>query len=201
MFAGLSENEKVQVRQIINRLLSANILVKEREPELYQKARRHKAILDDFFKTLGWTFILDDRHDCAFVHSPENAHRLRLTRDDSIWLLILRLFYQEKRSELALSSFPIVSLHEIRAKYATFQIPFVNKTRLQELIKLGIAYKLIHPIDNDLRSDDCRFTLYHSLLHAVNSEQVEELYQRIARYAQDEGCETENEMAEEIETD
>ncbi|MBS3985402.1 MAG: DUF4194 domain-containing protein [Selenomonadales bacterium] len=197
MFAGLSENEKEQMRDIVNRLLSVNILVKAREPELYHLARRHRATLDDFFKALGWNFVLDDRHDCVFVHSPEALHRLRLTREESIWILVLRLLYQEKRSELALSDFPLVSLHEIRAKYATFQIPFVNKTRLQDLIKLGVRNSLFRPLDTDLRSDDCRFTLYHSLLHAVSAEKIEDLSHRIARYTQDEGGEPESEVAEE----
>ncbi|MDP3487046.1 MAG: DUF4194 domain-containing protein [Bacillota bacterium] len=198
MFADLSENEKEQVRDIINRLLSVNILVKNTEPERYQLARRHKTVLGEFFKGLGWNFVMDDRHDCVFVHSPEAMHRLRLTKDESIWILVLRLLYQEKRSELALSEFPVVSLHEIRDKYATFQITFVNKTRLQDLIKLSRQYMLLSAIDNDIRSDDCRFTLYHSLLHAVSAEKVEQLYQRIQRYLEEGGAP--DEVAEETET-
>ncbi|MBS3938986.1 MAG: DUF4194 domain-containing protein [Peptococcaceae bacterium] len=198
MFDDLSENDKEQVRDIVNRLLSVNILVKDTEPERYQWARRHKTVLGEFFKGLGWSFVMDDRHDCVFVHSPESMHRLRLTRDESIWILVLRLLYQEKRSELALSEFPVASLHEIRAKYATFQIPFVNKTRLQDFIKLAVRYKLLSTIDDDIRSDDCRFTLYHSLLHAVSAEKVEQLYQRIKRYLEDGGAP--DEVAEEAET-
>ncbi len=98
---------------------------------------------------------------------------------------------------MALSEFPVASLREIRSKYATFQIPFVNKTKLQDLVKLAAKYQLLSAIDSDIRSDDSRFTLYHSLLHAVSAEKVEQLYQRVARYLEEGGAP--NEVAEEAE--
>ncbi len=178
----LSEHEAGRLREVINRLLAVNFLNKEQEREHYLVARRHRQGLEEFFRFLGWEIVFDDRHECLFVLSPEAGCRRNLTREESIWLLVLRLIYQEKRQGLSLSEFPVTTLHEIRAKYEAFRLPLFNKTRLQELVRLGTQYKLLEPLDDDIRSDDCAFRLFHTLLYAVQADTVEKLYQKIAGY-------------------
>nr|WP_277998919.1 DUF4194 domain-containing protein [Moorella sulfitireducens] len=180
----ISEQDRERLRDVINRLLAVNFLNKEQEREHYLVARRHRQALEDFFRFLGWEIVFDDRHECIFVLAPEAGCRRNLTREESIWLLVLRLIYQEKRQGLSLSEFPVTTLHEIRAKYEAFRLPLFNKTRLQELVRLGTQYRLLEPLDDDLSSDDCAFRLFHTLLYAVRADTVEKLHQKIANYEQ-----------------
>ncbi|MGQ9778581.1 MAG: DUF4194 domain-containing protein [Bacillota bacterium] len=182
MFADLSEGEREQLRDLINRLLTTNFLVKAVERERYLQARRLQSSLAEFFHFLGWEFILDDQHECIAVIPSDPRHLRRLTREESIWLLILRLIYQEKREGLSLAEFPVTTLHEIRAKYQTFRLPLFNKTRFGQLVQLGIKYSLLQPLDEDLQADDCRFRLFHTLLHALSIEGIERIGQRLLSY-------------------
>lgn len=176
----LTERETLIVSSIVNRLLAVNYLVKHRDREIYIHALRYKENLQLLFKFLGWTIVFDDRNDVIFVTSTE--HKRNLQKDETIWLLILRLIYQEKRQNLILSEFPVTTVGEIRSKYDTFQLDFFNKTRLQEAIRLATSYQLIELIDSDYSSDASRIKLFHSLLHVVNMEEVSVLSERIQKF-------------------
>lgn len=182
MFADLSEGEREQLRNLINRLLATNFLAKAVEREQYLQARRLQSALAEFFKFLGWELVLDDQHDCVCVIPPEAGHLRHLTREESIWLLVLRLIYQEKREGFSLAEFPLTTLNEIRAKYQTFRLPLFNKTRFGQLVRMGIQYSLLEPLDEDLQADDCRFRLFHTLLHAVGIAEIERTSQRLRTY-------------------
>ncbi|WP_088076838.1 MULTISPECIES: DUF4194 domain-containing protein [Bacillaceae] len=201
MFISGSEIEQKELQDIINKLLSVNFLVKELDRTSYYLANRHKHKLEEFFKFLGWDFVIDDRHETIFVASPKGLHRKRLSREESIWLLVLRIIYQEKREGLSLSEFPITTLYEIKAKYETFRLPSFTKSKVNEYIRLCVRYQLMQPIDSDLHSDDCRFRLFHSWLHMIDSESIQQLNDKISRYELGIGEGDENEMDEETEAD
>jgi len=182
LFDQLGEQDQEKLRNLINRLMNVNFLVKELEREHYQNARKLRPYLEEFFKFLNWEFQIDDRNECIFVYSKEGAHRLRLSREESIALLILRLIYQEKRQGMLLTEFPLTTKYEIRTKYETFRLPFPVKTRFLELIKLFAQYKLLQPIDDEVNLDDCRFRLFHTLLYALDADSIERIHERIKTY-------------------
>lgn len=185
MFDQLSEQEREKLRDLINRLLNVNFLVKELERDRYQAARRLRGPLEEFFKFLNWDFQLDERNECIFAFSKEVAHRLRLTKEESVALLVIRLIYQEKRQDVILTEFPLTSKYEIRAKYVTFRLAFPGKTRFQEIIKLLTQYKLLQTLDEDINLDDCRFRLFHTLLYALDADSIDRIHERIKAYEQE----------------
>lgn len=182
MFDQLSEQDQEKLRDLINRLLNVNFLIKELEREHYQNARKLRPYLEEFFAFLNWEFQIDDRNECIFVSSKEGAHRLRLSQEESIALLVLRLIYQEKRQGVLLTEFPLTTKYEIRAKYETFRLPFPGKTRFLELIRLFTHYKLLQAIDDEINMDDCRVRLFHTLLYALDADSIERIQERIKTY-------------------
>lgn len=200
VFPNVSDQELEKLKELINQLLGVNFLLKEFDRENYLVARRHREALTDYFRFLGWELVIDERHECIALISPRMEHRRRLNREESIWLLVLRLIYQEKRQGLSLSEFPMTTLYEIRTKYQTFRLPFVKQTQLRQLVSFCKKYNLIDIQDVDITLDDCRFVLFHSLLHVIETEQVEVLTEKIRRY--DRGEEVEfDEMDAEVEID
>lgn len=200
MFTNLSELEQKELQTVINQLLSVNFIVKEKDKSGYYMGKRHKEKLEQFFHFLGWDFVFDDRLEIILVTSPKGLHQRRLTREESIWLLVMRLIYQEKREGLSLSNFPVVTLYEIKRKYEAFKLPELQKTKLREFIRMCSHYQLMQPLDSDWHSDDCRFCLYHSWVYMVKAESIEKVSYKIDRYVTDEMEEQADEMVTEIET-
>lgn len=178
----LGEADRQKMSAALNRLLANNILIKEKDRDTYLFIRRNREATQSFFRFLGWDFVLDERHECIYVQGPDSSLRRSLTRDETLWMLILRLIYQEKRESLSLSEFPMTTLHEIRAKYETFRIPWLNATTLDKLIRLCGRYQLLDALDPDIRMDDARFRLFHSWIYVINMDEVKAIAERIERY-------------------
>ena len=182
MFAELSELEQGKVREAIIRLMEVNLLVKEKDRDTYATIRRHRVVLESYFHFLGWELTVDERHECVFLLIPDGRLRKRLDRDHTIWLLVLRLLYEEKRQGLSLSEYPMITLYEIRSKYATFRLNFVNKTTLDKLIQYTAQSQLIDTMDEDNRSDDARFKLFHTWMYLIQMDELSLLRERLDRY-------------------
>jgi hypothetical protein len=183
--ADVGEQEQERLRTVINRLLAANFLVKEKEREAYYLIRRHRERLEQFFHALGWNMVVDDRHECVFVHAPDSRLRRSLNREQTIWFLVLRLIYEEKRQGLSLSDSPLTSVYEVRNKYETFRLPWINRTQLEKLVRLCVRYQLLEPLDDDIRSDECRLRLFHTWMYVVDTEELAVIQEKLERFAEE----------------
>jgi len=201
LLEALGESDMQKMGAALNRLLANNFLVKERDRETYMFLRRHRDAAHAFFRFLRWDFIIDERHEVVYVQGPDSGIRRSFSRDETIWLLILRLIYQEKREALSLSEFPMTTLYEIRAKYDTFRLPWINVTTLDRLVRLCTRFHLLDTLDGDVRSDDCRFRLFHSWIYFINMEEVKSLTERIERYQSKKEDDLFDEMDEETAVD
>lgn len=201
LLEALGESDKQKMAAALNRLLANNFLVKERDRETYMFLRRNREAAQAFFRFLQWDFILDGRHEVVYVQGPDSAIRRSFSRDETIWLLILRLIYQEKRESLSLSEYPMTTLFEIRTKYDTFRLPWINMTTLDRLVRLCTRCHLLDALDGDVRSDDCRFRLFHSWIYFINMEEVKSLTERIERYSSRKEDDLFDEMDEETPVD
>lgn len=197
----LGDSDKQKMRAAVNRLIAINMLVKERDRETYMFLRRNHEAARAFFQFMEWDFIIDDRYEVIFVQGQDSVTRMSFTRDETIWFLIMRLIYQEKREALTLSEFPITTLYEIRVKYDTFRLPWINITTLERLVRLCTRYHLMDVLDSDVRSDDCRFRLFHSWIYFINMEEIKVIIERIDKYRQHKEVDLFDEMDEEATVD
>lgn len=182
MFQELADSERVRLREAINRLLEVNLLVKDKEREMYAVIRRNHAELSVYFQFLGWELTVDERHECVYLHIKDSRLRRRLDRDHTVWLLVLRLLYEEKRQGLTLSDYPMVTLYDIRSKYETFRLEWINRSVLDKLIRLCIQFQLLETLDNDTRTDDARFKLFHTWMYVIQVDEIKQLTERLERY-------------------
>lgn len=201
MWEGIGEQEQQRMKAVLNRLLASNFLVREKDRDAYAVVRRNKEAIERYIQVLGWELVVDERHECLYLQLPDSSFRRSLDKDMSIWMLVLRLLYQEKRQGLSISTFPATTIHEIRSKYETFRLSWLNKTKLDQAIKLCARYHLAEALDSDIRSDDCRIVLYHTWIYAVDIEQLDLLQDRIEQYRTGEGRGLFDEVDEEAEAD
>lgn len=179
----LNEEERIRIRNVIQSLLSCNFLTREHDAALYIAARRYREELAEYFQVIGWEFSVDERYEIVWLLSTGMAHRRALTMEESIWLLVLRLIYEEKRTGLSLSTFPMTTLAEIHAKYLALHLPELKKTALQRLTQLSKQYRLADVLDREL-SEEARIRLFHTLALAVDGEELSDLHKRLEIYRQ-----------------
>jgi hypothetical protein len=117
----LTPNEQAQIADAVRRLLSEGILWREEEADrrLYNFIVRRRELIADYLQVGGWELRHDERVAAFQVVHREGAHRRRLTRDTTIWLLILRLMYAEQRESprIMLTRNPVATVGELASRY------------------------------------------------------------------------------------
>jgi hypothetical protein len=108
---------------------------------------RRRELVADYLAVGGWELRYDERIAVFQVVHREGAHRRRLNRDTTIWLLLLRLVYAEKRERVAVSltRYPTISVEELYTRYTEF-LPgqaVKKKTSLEEALRTLQSLKLI----------------------------------------------------------
>jgi hypothetical protein len=142
----LSPNEQAQFAEAIRRLMADGLIWREEESErrIYHFIARRAASIRDYLSVAGWELRHDERLGIFQVTHNEGAHRRRLNRDTTVWLLLLRLIYAEKRErlEVTLTRHPVVAIGEITQRYSEF---FPGQT-VRKKVSLEDALRTLHDL-------------------------------------------------------
>lgn len=164
----LPPGEQTQFAEAVRRLLGEGLLWREdeRDRRLYGFLARRRNLVADYLQVAGWEVRHDERNAIYHLVHREGAHRRRLTRDTTVWLLLLRLIYAEQRESTALSltRYPAVTVGTVFQRYAEFLPGQVikKKTSLDDALRTLQSLKLIRDA-------------HGGVLRAANNEQIIEL--------------------------
>lgn len=178
-----------QFRDTANKLLAYTFLCRDKKDnkESYYFLMSYKEAFDEFFKILGYEITLDTATGSVMLSGASASNTLKLKRDESLILLILRLLYHEKAKDTSLNDNIICMVADIHEKYDYLQIKRkLNKTDLISAIRLLRRYNLIE-VTGDITTSTCRIVILPTILMAIKSENVNEIYQTINRIAQEDG--------------
>lgn len=177
-----------QFRDTANKLLSNTLLCRDKRDnkESYYFLMSYKEVFDEFFKILGYEINLDTTLGTVMLEGASASNTLKLKRDESIILLILRLLYHEKAKDASLNDNIICSVADVHEKYDYLQIKRkLNKTDLVSSMRLFRRYNLVE-ITGDITTSTCRIVILPTILMAIKSEDVTSVYQTIMHITNEE---------------
>lgn len=167
-YTALLPGEQTQFAEAVRRLLAYGFLWREDEHDrrLYTFIARRRELLVDYLRVAGWELRYHERQSIFQAVHLDGAHRYRLTRKTTEWLLFLRLLCAERREKLTadLTRYPVVSVAEVFQRYAEF-FPgqrVREKTSLDDALRTLQGLKLIRAASG-------------GSLRAANSDQLIEL--------------------------
>ena len=107
------------------------------------------------------------------------SNTLKLKRDETLVLLILRLLYHEKMKEASLNDNIVCEVSDIHEKYDYLEIKKkLNKTDLVSSLRLFRRYNLIE-VTGDLSTSSCKVVILPTILMAIKSEDITEVYNTV----------------------
>lgn len=195
MFEELMESaaQKDRFRVAANKLLNQCFLLRKREDtkKEYVFVRQNRELFFPFFDLLGYDLKINEDQGVIGIVNQFGTGRLLLGKYESVFLLILRILYVEKRRELGTFSEEVtVLMEEIREKYAMLKIkakPMLDKGTERHMISLFRKYNLIQNLDSDVSQPDARIVIYPSIIMAVDVEDINAYYamteQKLREYA------------------
>lgn len=184
--AKMTNPQQTMFKDICNKLLAYNFLARDKKDnkEAYYFLMSYKDIFDEFFKILDLEIILNQQQGSVMLKGFNQGQTLRLKRDETLILLILRLLYHEKIKETSLNDNIVCNIADIHEKYDYLEIKKkLNKTDLQQALRLFRRYNLIEAT-GDLTVSTTKIVLMPTILLAIPSEDINSLYQTINRIKQ-----------------
>lgn len=179
-----SVTQKEKFRIAANKLLNNCFIVKKKEDtrKEYIFIVQNKELFIEYFELLGYKLEINEMQGVVALTNIVGTGRLRLRKNESIILLILRLLYIEKRRELSLNEDVVVLTDEIHQKYNMLKIEAksnLDKTVFRDTIRLFKRYNIISNLDSDITMWDAKIIIYPSVLFAVPNDNLTNMYDAI----------------------
>ncbi|MBQ9449575.1 MAG: DUF4194 domain-containing protein [Acholeplasmatales bacterium] len=186
-YVNMTVTQQTQFRDTANKLLQSTFLSRDKKDnrDSYYFLMSYKDIFDEFFQILGYEIILDVPTGSVMLSGAAASNALKLKRDESIILLILRLLYHEKMKNTSLNENIVCQVADIHTKYDYLEIKRkLNKTDLISALRLFKRYNLIE-VTGDVTSSSCRLVILPTILMAIKSEDITEVFNTINKIAQE----------------
>ncbi len=184
----MTVTQQQNFKDTANKLLASTFLSRDKKDnkEAYYFLMSYKEVFDEFFKILGYEIELDMQSGSVMLTGATAANTLKLKRDESLVLLILRLLYHEKMKDTSLNENIVCAVSDVHNKYDMLEIKKkLNKTDLASALRLLKRYNIIE-ITGDVTSSSCRVVILPTILMAIKSEDITEVYNTITKIANEE---------------
>lgn len=184
-FEKFNDKEKKMFSDICNQLLFNTFLTKEKKDtkDAYYFVLNYKRMFDEYFEVMGWEVILSTENGAIQLTNKQNKNLLRLKKNESIILIILRILYQEKITSYTESGNSIiVKVDEIHQKYDSLEFKKkIFKTDLIQILRMFKRFNLIEP-QGDVTRGSCDIVIFPTILLAINNYNIEVLYDLLQNY-------------------
>lgn len=183
-FENLNQTQKNKFKDCANQLISYTFLCRDKEnnKEDYYFVLSYQKLFSDFFEIIGYTLDIDQALGTIKLASSDNSNVIRLSRDNTVLLLILRLLYSEAMKETTLNNNVIVNVEDIQNKYNYLEIKQkLNKTDLVKALRLYRKYNLIEVIGlKDALVANTKVILLPTLLKAIEVSDITYVNEQIS---------------------
>ena len=137
-------------QRVCNILLTSNFIAKDKKDntKYYYFVVNYKQYFDEFFELLGHEVIINNEIGAVQLKNTYNPGNLRLKKEETYVILILRILYQEKLINTTLNNTVQITVDEIHNKYQTFG--FKRKMFKTELVVRRFVHKLLYNFNKRL---------------------------------------------------
>ena len=174
-----SNKDKDTFIKTANLLLSQNFLVYEREEDrlFYRFVERYLDIFSEYFFLSGWDLNYNKRFSVLQLYNRYGRNRYHFTLQETIFLFILRLLYDEKQKTLRLTQEVLLSGEDIQEKYIALEIKNRLPARddLEKALRLFSNFSILDLKRGQWKDPDAVYLLYPSILLVVDVPSVERL--------------------------
>lgn len=188
-FETLSASQRQLFSDTINKLLGSAFLARDKRDnkEMYYFVLSFKNYFDEYLNVIHYELVIDREHGAIQLVNKDNQNLLKLKKDESLILLILRVLYHQHLVETSINDNVIITVDEIHTKYDALELKKkINKTDLVSILRMYRKYNLIEPL-GDITQANTRIVLYPTLLLAINTQSINEVIAAINQVTSKEG--------------
>ncbi|WP_341266730.1 DUF4194 domain-containing protein [Candidatus Phytoplasma fraxini] len=177
-FQNLKELEKNVFSKIVNKLFQVNYLTiqKAEDTNDYRFILLHKELFFFFFQLSDFQLEIRKYDEVIFIKNLNNFNKLKLKKEESLILLILRILFQQKKEIKPNGEIIQIYLQDIYHKLNSIgykEIKKITKEKTRNILTLFKRYNIINYVDNDL-SDDSLIIIYNTILYLLDLNMIDQ---------------------------
>jgi hypothetical protein len=171
----LSSDEFERFKTALQILTSKTFIIRgiEKERELYDFTIRNIALFEAWFSCMNAVLVRDESLGVIAFRGPGNT-RLFFTKDEICAVLVLRLLYEEKRIEVTLTKFPVLTVRDFQDKYNAMTGEEIKKTALIKVLTRLSSCKLVSVESQDYSEPEAIIQLYPSIPLSIDRSALDE---------------------------
>jgi len=171
----LTADEFERFKTATRTLTSKTFIIRgiERERELYNFAIRNIALLDAWFSCMDVSLARDESLGVIAFRGSGNT-RLFFSREEICAALVLRLLYEDKKLEVSLTAFPVITIAGFQQKYNAVTGDEIKKTALINVLRRLSSCKLIALETQDYSDPEGLIQLYPSIPLSIGRDALDD---------------------------
>jgi len=160
----LSSDEFERFKVALHILTSKTFIIRgiDKEQELYEFTIRNITLFEAWFSCMDATLVRDESLGVIAYRGSGNT-RLYFSKDEICAVLVLRLLYEDKKLEVSLTKFPVITVRDFQDKYNAMTGDEINKTTLKKVLTKLSSCKLISVESQDYADPEGIIQLYPSI--------------------------------------
>ena len=172
-----SESREELANYLLNHCFIIGTLESTREK--YYQLTNNEEEMQAVFRPLGYSIVINRSLRVAQLVNLHELGRVDLKKYESIFLLILRLLYVEKRESLTVSEqLVIVTVEEVKAEYDKLNLPRkLDQRMLEDALRVFKKYNLAVMIDR-LEDTSSRIQILPSVMLAMPEQAITRAYEQ-----------------------
>ncbi|MEZ0180545.1 DUF4194 domain-containing protein ['Camptotheca acuminata' phytoplasma] len=182
-FRMLQEKEKNIFSRIVNKLFQVNYLTiqKKEDSNDYRFILLYKELFSSFFQLSDFELEIKKYDEVIFIKNLHHFNKLKLKKEESLILLILRMLFQEKKEVVSHNNIIKIYLKEIYYKLNSInykEIKKLTREKIKNILTLFKRFNVINYSDSNILTDDLVIQIYPSILYLIDLDIIEE-YQKM----------------------
>ena len=174
----LKEGERNDVTRVVNKLLQVNFITcqKASDKNDYLFILENKEVIAALLALLDFSLEIKREAETLFIVNTSGYNRLRLKKNDTVVLLILRILFQRALETATISQDIEIELKQVHDELARigFLDKRISKKELRPVLQTFKSYNLIDYKDPDL-PDSSTIRIYKSILYIINIQELKNL--------------------------
>ncbi|MCH4891155.1 DUF4194 domain-containing protein [Acidaminobacter sp. JC074] len=182
----LSVKDKEEFKKVVNKLLLQNYVLRDvyvekdkimRSNYDYRFIERNKSMIENYLDYSGWQLSLDNKYGVAYVTNVFEYNKVTFNKISTIFLLVLRLIYDEEREKLSLKSEVVITVHDLINRMLSVGV-FKRKPSAKDIETVLRKLSKFRVIDKGAgiwSSAETKLIIYPTILFILTDAKINEL--------------------------
>jgi hypothetical protein len=188
LYQKLTNSEKEEFKRLLNLLLCRTFIIRDiydlKEDMMkinpdYRFIERNFPLFLEYLSCAGWTLEKDSNYGVISLNNSYGYNRVRLNRNTTLILYILRLIFEEEREKVLLR-------HEVTTTtgdlvYKMLNMGLINKKpsdkELIDSLRQLSGHNITGKVDGSWEDVNTRLIIYPSILFVVTNEKISRIYE------------------------